>query len=106
MPGYDTTGSLTRWGMNELRTGSSYSSMRLKQVLCARLSRGSGGTASLDYFQHHLVPDTEQDGEGEEGGGEVEYALQQELRQRGTQLFFSTKKSNSNQILLEYQTPI
>jgi hypothetical protein len=39
------------------------------------LSRGSGGTASLDYFLHHLLPDKEEEQE------EVEYALQHELRE-------------------------
>jgi hypothetical protein len=45
-----------------------------------RLSRGSGGTASLDYFLHHLMPERGEDLHGNQEGVEVEYALQQELR--------------------------
>jgi hypothetical protein len=48
-----------------------------------RLSRGSGGTASLDYFLHHLLPDKEEQGEEQQ---QVEYDLQQELRQQDAAL--------------------
>jgi hypothetical protein len=47
-----------------------------------RLSRGSGGTASLDYFLHHLLPDKEEQEEQQQ----VEYDLQQELRQQDAAL--------------------
>jgi hypothetical protein len=55
-----------------------------------RLSRGSGGTASLDYFLHHLLPDKEEQGEEQQ---QVEYDLQQELRQQDAVLNLTEKCS-------------
>jgi hypothetical protein len=64
-----------------------------------RLSRGSGGTASLDYFLHHLLPDKEE--QGEEQQQQVEYDLQQELRQQDADLNLTEKCSAEYQDFLQ-----